>query len=299
MFGYVRPYPGELKVKEYEQFKAVYCGLCSSMGKGYGLPSRFFLNYDFAFLSMLLYQGKDFPKICAKRCPGAFFRRRRMCCGTDAFDESAGYSVILTYWKLRDTVSDERLFKSFAARIASLFIRPAYKRAAARWTKFDESVKSLLSDLAILENANESSLDRVADKFANILASAAGEGTSSRTRVLRQLLYHLGRWVYIIDALDDLQEDADENRYNPLIYRFSSAGAGILSDEDKAAVLSTLYASQDMIAASFDLLDENCWYPILRNIIYAGMPDVCRRVVDGTWHVKTHSGYPKETGVFK
>ena len=221
MFGYIFPLAGELKVKEFERFKSAYCGLCHAMGRRCGLKARFLLNYDFAFLAMLL----DYEP-CASgdqmcRCIASPFRRKRVCAATDGFEIAADTSVILSFWKLRDTVQDESFFKSLGARLLSLLLRPAYRKAAKRHEAFDAAVCQCLSELGRLEQERCSSLDKTADTFARLLQAAGAESQIGQRRPVEQILYHIGRWIYLADAYDDLEEDFKRGRYNPLINRFS------------------------------------------------------------------------------
>ena len=105
-------------------------------------------------------------------------------------------------------------------------------------------------------------MDRAADAFAALLAGAAEEEPDPvRRRVLEQLLYHLGRWIYLVDAADDLKKDVKSGSYNPLVYRFHAEG-GTLTAEDRAALAATLDSSVRAMAAAFELADFGPWRAI-------------------------------------
>ena len=53
MYGYVRTHAPELKVRQQEYYRAVYCGLCRTMGKCTGQCSRMTLSYDFTFFALV------------------------------------------------------------------------------------------------------------------------------------------------------------------------------------------------------------------------------------------------------
>ena len=206
MFGYVRPSDDRLTPADRETFRAAYCGLCHALGARYGLVGRMILNYDLTFLAMVLSDGAG--EMCAKRC--AVHPMRRRCCvaGDPALDAAADMSVILTYWQLRDGVADHGFWCGLKYRIASVLLRPAYRKARERRLQFDAGTKAHLSELAALERERCSSLDAPADAFAQLLALAAEEVNDPvRRRVTAQMLYHLGRWVYLVDAADDLKKD--------------------------------------------------------------------------------------------
>ena len=286
MFGFIRPLKDELKVREFEQFKSCYCALCHTLKKEYGQLSRLFLNYDFTFLAMLLWDAEERPETQCARCPASPIVKKYYCATTDALSDCAGYSVILSWWKLQDAIADEGFLKRTRARVFSLLTKKAYKKAARKYPDYTATVKEKLKTLGELEAENSASIDRTADQFAAITAALARQSEAlSRRRTLQQLLYHTGRFIYLLDAIDDLQEDQKAGRYNPVARRFDIED-GVLNEESKNTLEITLKHSISMIGTAFELLPENVWTPITRNIIYLGMPEVLRRVLEGTWNNK-------------
>ena len=284
MFGYVRPLRGELKVKEYESFKAVYCGLCHRMAHRCGFTARFLINYDLTFMAMLLTDAGTAPNYEFHRCIASPFRKKCCHCATPALDSAADYSVILSWWKLRDAVQDEGGWKALGARLAMLFLYRAYRKAARAAPEFDQAVSANLAELAQLEREHCPSLDRPADKFARILAAAATAiQTESRRRALEQVFYHTGRIVYLLDAADDLEEDVQRGRYNPLANRFDLKG-GVLDTDQKEMLRLTLRHSENLLISAYQLLEPGPWSEILTNIIYLGIPAVINAVLSGNWH---------------
>ena len=280
MFGYIRPYKPELKMKEFEQFKACYCALCHTLGKIYGHFSRMFLSYDFVFLAMLLWPEDEKPGYIKERCIASPLCKKLCCHENGALEISAGYSVILTYWKLKDSASDERFFKATVSKFCALLLKKAYKKASEKYSDFDKSVRENLAALSEMEKNSEPSIDKTADKFALILSAAADSEDGVKARVLRQLLYHTGRWIYIADAINDLGEDLKANRYNPVVFRFSISDS-IIEDDTKLSLKTTLYHSLNNIYSAYSLLPSNVWSGVLMNIIYISMPDVTEKVFTG------------------
>ena len=162
-----------------------------------------------------------------------------------------------------------------ASGVLGLLLTPAYRKAARLRPEFDRTVKGCLEELAALERENCPSMDRAADTFARLLQSAAPVD-DPRHRVLEQLLYHLGRWIYLIDARDDLAEDLADGRYNPVAARFGPEG-------DDGLLKQTLDASLDRMGAAFQLGEFGCRTALLENLIYLGLPLVQRAVFDGSW----------------
>lgn len=282
MFGYVRPLTAELKVRELEDYKAVYCGLCRTMGKRHGFLARFTLNYDFAFLAMALAHGIDPCRMSQCRCPAHPFRKRKMCHQMSALEVAADESLILSVQKLRDDMADNGFFRGLPARIAALALRPAYKKAAAARPEFDHQVTKCLEELHVLEQERSPSLDRPADTFARILqATAPDTGEESRNRALGQMLYHVGRWIYLIDAWDDLEKDIESGSYNPIHERYQGR-----EKEHVQEVRTTLLHSRNLATAAYELAKAERWDGILSNILYLGLPAIEELVLTGRWQKK-------------
>ena len=290
MFGYIRPHTAELRVRELERFRALYCGMCRALGKRYGYAARFVLSYDFVFLAALLWEPEDAVVIRACRCP-ASLRRKRCVLATEGcgnpIERAAGLGVILAYHKLRDNAADEGFLKATAARAAMLGLRGAYKKAASELPQLDTAVREHLAALDAAEAASNASLDELADKFAQLLADCGALAklvetdttNDARTRALRMVLYHVGRWIYLADARDDLAEDTRLGRANALTGRSELAEKG----EPDAALALTMTHSVNLAVSAFELLDETPWSDIVRNILCLGVPQVQAQIFGGTW----------------
>ena len=275
MFGYVRPLRSELKCKDFDLYRATYCGLCRCLRVRYGLIAPLLLNFDFAFLALALWEPEGQPSYCRGRCHANPLLKKQICPNSPALELAADESVILAFWKLRDSVADEGFVRGLPARAACLSLGGAYRKAARRRPAFDRAVRECLEELARLERESCPSLDRTADTFARLLQAAApGEG--ARGRVLGQLLYHLGRWIYLADARDDLAEDLAADRYNPVAARYGAQG-------DDGALALTMDQSLAQIGAALQLGDFGCRLSLLENIIYLGLPLVQKCVFDGSW----------------
>lgn len=127
-------------------------------------------------------------------------------------------------------------------------------------------------------------MDEPADTFARLLSGVAGEVEDPvKRRVLEQLLYHLGRWIYLVDAADDLEDDFSSGSYNPLICRFSLEN-GTLTDAAKESLVLSLDHSIRLMAAAFELWDFGVWNAIIRSIVYEGLFLVGKSVLERTFH---------------
>lgn len=283
MFGYVRPFKPEMKVRDFESFRAMYCGLCHTLKARYGFGSRMLLSYDMCFMALLMSGVTSCGiKTCQKRCIVSPFRKRACVHENLALDFAADCSVILSYWKLRDSAQDERGMKSLRARLVAGFLKRKYQKASAELPDFATAVEQGIRQLDSLERANTPSLDRAADAFAAMMReAAAGLQDEKIRRPMEQLLYHVGRWVYITDAWDDLQDDLKSGSYNAIIARFEVETPEGLA-EAKEAVRLTLLQSAQTAAAASELLDLGRSEPVVKNILYMGLPAMAESVMEGT-----------------
>lgn len=289
MFGYVRPRKDKLTEEQNAHYDAVYCGLCHAMGERYGFLSRFTLTYDFAFLAMLLAPQTGYPMIEEKHCPAHPICQKKGCVCFDGLETAADESLILTWHKLRDDVRDNRFFEGMPARLASWILRRAYRKAALRQPQFDESVRDGLAALNELEEMRSASLDRAADSFACILKAAVPRGGDMvRDRVLEQLLYHVGRWIYLVDAWDDLNEDRKQGNYNPLDLRFEKEPEAHLDE-----LRVTMTHSLKLAISAYQLAEFGDYGAIIENILYFGLPAVQEAVLTRKWREMQKTGRKK------
>lgn len=283
MFGYVRPPLELLPQAETDRFRRAYCGLCHTLGGRYGPAARMILNYDFTYLAILLSDPAE-TEPCRHRCAASPLRPRAYQPASPALELAADESVILAWWQLRDGVEDHGFWKGLGYRSGAAALKRAYRKAAASRPDFDAKVRRQLAALAALEREQCPSMDAAADTFAQLLAAAAdGVGDPVRRRVLEQMLYHLGRWVYLVDAADDLQKDAASGNYNPVALRYGLRN-GRWDEESRQAFAKTLDHSIHMIATAFELWDFGVWRPVLESTVYSGLFAVGRAVLEGTFH---------------
>lgn len=283
MFGYVRPPLEILPQEEAERFRRAYCGLCHTLGERYGPAARMILNYDFTYLAILLSDPEEAAP-CRRRCVSSPVRLRAYQPATAALELAADESVILAYWQLRDGVEDYAWASGLKYRAGARLLESAYKRAAALRPEFDQAVRRQLQLLSALEQAKDPSMDRAADSFAVLLSSAAEELTDPiRKRIMEQILYHLGRWIYLIDGADDLKKDAESGNYNPVALRYGLTD-GTWTPESRRDFATTLDHSIHQMAAAFELWDFGVWTPVLQSTFYGGLFQVGKAVLDGSFH---------------
>ena len=223
---------------------------------------------------MVLAPQGDRPDAVRRRCAARPVKGCMACPARDSLDLAADESVILTYWKLRDNIQDAVLPKRLAARLLTLAWGPAYRKAAGLRPGFDRAVSACLAQLHGLEEAGSPSLDRTADTFARILRSAAPEGDQATG----QLLYHVGRWIYLLDAWDDLGEDRESGDYNPVALRWPDGPEAHAGD-----MRTALGHSLNLAVSACHLSDFGHWHSTILNILCLGLPSVEEAVFTGQW----------------
>lgn len=282
MFGYVHISPEKLSEQEKELYQACYCGLCHVLGERYGTFAPMILNYDLVFWAMLFSDTGE-PDRCTRRCALHMLHPKCACKSTDALAAAADVSVLLTWWQLQDGVQDHGFIKGLKYRIISLFLRRAYNKAVRLQPNLDRQIRERLDKLSQLERAGCDRPDEVADAFALLLRdTAVMEPAGVKRRVLEEMLYHLGRWIYLVDALDDLPKDQRSGNYNPLLLRYE-VESGALQPKDKERVAESLDASVRAMAAAFELADFGCWTGIMESVVYEGLYAVGNAVMNGTF----------------
>lgn len=268
MFGYVKPYNPELRVRELEEYKAVYCGLCKQLGRSFGVFARFTLSYDFAFLAMLktALDSEICPETERCACIAHPFCKRIRVRENAAMQMTARAAMISVYYKLLDDRADEGFFRRIGAALLLPFAKRARRKALAfaDGAAADEAAAKMSAAQGQLETEKCQIPDAAAEPTANFLAAVLKNcaATAEQAAVLERFGYLLGRYVYLCDALDDLEDDRRRDRYNPFLY----AGGEAAIAAKNALFLTTAELSDD-----FDLLELHRYEGILENIIRIGL----------------------------
>lgn len=281
MFGYVKPYKPELKIREFEAYRAVYCGLCHTLGKRYAFFMRFILSYDQTLMALLLLSIREDPvAVCRCRCP-AKLRKMPACEQGKELRFVADCSVLLLYHKLRDNLRDASVKKKLLAGLLFPFAAWMKRRAARRQPQAAERVAVAMRAQVEAER-RQTGIDAAADPTGGMIADLLLMGAEKRVdeRVLRRFGYFLGRWVYLIDAVDDMQKDVQSGDYNPF------ARAWDLSmDSDfpaaRARAVGLLNSCIYEMQAALALLPVRQYAEVLENTVCLGLPHMQSAVVKG------------------
>ncbi|MDO5039197.1 DUF5685 family protein [Clostridium sp.] len=281
MFGYVTPLKPELKIREYNQFKSYYCGVCLSIKNLYGNIPRVSLNYDMTFLALLL-DGLMNEKLDLKlkRCMAHPTKKKPILLNNTALNYAATMNVALVYYKLLDDVYDDNSLKS---KFFLNIMKPYHKKFTSSIKKINLSIEENLKYLTKLENdRNFVSIDEICDPFSKIVGIILKEFPykfKEDSLTLRENLYtfgySLGKWIYLIDALDDLEKDMKDKKFNPInfLYNKTNLTYDELLKEIKKRIEFSIFNSAYTCREILSKLPLNKNREILENIIDLGMMD--------------------------
>lgn len=271
MFGYVRVSKPELRIKEFELYKSVYCSLCKRLGKDYGFMSRFALNYDFTFTALLeLAFADDFEGTKRKRCVCNPLKKCNYCNQSDEFALSAAALIILGYYKICDDIADEKGFKRLSARFLKIFFKSSYKKALKNYPKVDKIAKEYYISQKLAEEDPLCDLDMAAEPSSVMLSMllpmcAVNENDK---RVLEFLGRLIGRYIYLLDCLCDYNKDIKKGAFNPIKH--------LTYEEAKEKIKAQIYIIISEAENSFELLEIKRFKNIIGNIIYVGLEDTMK-----------------------
>lgn len=268
MFGYLQVDKAELKVREWEAYKSVYCGLCRQMGRDYSFLSRLALSYDCTYYAMLLMSvRRSCTGFDSGRCR---FNPLKKCgfarCTDESYSKAAALSVISVYYKLLDDIRDSGFFKRLGTRFLKLFFGHWRRKAVQKYPKIDTVVSDMLQMQFEAESADNTSCDAAAHPTAQMLAEvfALDAADDMERRVFREFGYQLGRWVYFMDAADDYFKDKKHGAFNP----FSAIEEKELPDFAQGILNQSLARAYD----AYQLITIRDFKGILDNMILLGFP---------------------------
>ncbi len=279
MFGYVQADTPYLYIKDQTLYRAMYCGLCKGIGEICGHASRMGLSYDVTFLSVVLHNilGED-VKIEKAHCLTHCIRSRNMAEVDELTRRLGALNTALVYYKYTDDIAD-----GDRGRGKRLWFKKGFKRAKKKYPEVVKIVRENLQRQEQTEKTKTDSVDRAADATATMLkefsAYALGDKRSEHTD---RLFYALGKWIYLIDALDDYDKDVKKGAYNPFVLLY------------KAPCKETLLASEygDEVRFVFenifcDIKESVGQIPfrfnrdLTDNILLRGLPATTKRVMEG------------------
>ena len=262
MFGYVRINKMDLTFREYDNYKGYYCGLCKYLKENHGEISRIGLNYDITFLIVILsaiYKPKTniFEEVCLV---SPFKRKKKLV--NDITEYAASMNILLTYYKLEDNLLDDKGVKDI---LAYNLYKSKLKIAHEKYPHKSKIIKEQMKLLNELEKNKEYNIDKVSNTFGELMGEIFAYKKDKYEDDLRRIGFNIGKYIYILDAYEDLNEDYKKGRYNPFMEYINKR------EELKIRVDRLISISLGLLASSIDRLNLQVNRGIIENIVYSGV----------------------------
>lgn len=261
MFGYVTVNKKELKIKDWERYHAYYCGLCHALKQVAGTKARMTVSYDMTFLAILLDDLYDFEKTEGKRRCVVHPVCRHEYVFSEASVYAAKMNLLLCYDNLLDDWKDD---KNPAAYAGAALLRKVRKQIAAEYPRQTRAVENYIEKLTLCEQKRETNLDTAAGLTGEMLGELFCMQEDEWHDDLYQTGFYLGKFIYLMDAYEDMEKDARKGNYNPFLLC-----NGAIQNEELAEECLTMMAAK--AAEGFERLPLVENIEILRNILYAGI----------------------------
>lgn len=266
MFGYVTVHQPELKMKHLAKYRAYYCGLCRSLKKSYGITGQMTLTYDMTFAIILLtslYESES--ERSAHYCVVHPMKKHDML-QNEITEYAAAMNVILAYYHFQDDWADE---KSVLGLGGSTLLKSKVKKIEEMYPRQCMVIQEKLRELQTFEKENSSNLDLVAGCFGELMSELFAYKEDYWEPTLRKMGFYLGKFIYIMDAFDDIEKDMKEKSYNPLKEAYDKLEMDMERFEAYCwEILQMMMAECSMEFEKLPCLED---IDILRNIIYDGV----------------------------
>ena len=263
MFGYIVAHKPELKFREFDRYHAYYCGVCRDLKENFGIPGQMTLSYDLTFLAILLtglYEPEE--NIEKVRCVPHPFKEHDALCNSFTY-YAAAMNVLLAYHKAQDDREDEN---SLTGRVASAILINNYRKIEQLYPELCVATESDLKALRALEKASSEDIEEVANLFGDVFGRVFRYKDDEWSKTLYDLGFYLGKFVFLLDAYDDIEKDIIKNNYNPLINKWNFDRDNF---DDHCEDMLRLMISE--CTKRFETLPVINDAGIIRNILYAGV----------------------------
>ncbi len=263
MFGYINVNRKELSEEDQRIYQSYYCGLCQRLRESYGKKGQVLLNYDMTFLIVLL-TGLYEPENETRSFTCALHpTRKRTAFINEITDYAAAMNVVLAYHNLIDDWKDE---KNYTRRTMAGMLRKDYETIRRRFPRQTDAVELYMKSLSEYEQTNESNIDLVAGLTGGMLGEIFAWKQDEWYSELKTLGFYMGKYIYLMDAYEDVEKDEKHHSYNPLLKLRKDSGEDF---ETLCRLMMTSMMAE--CAKSFERLPILQHADILRNILYSGV----------------------------
>lgn len=289
MFGYIYPFKPDLKIKHYNRFKSYYCSLCHSIKNNYGNIPRMSLNFDTTFMAIFL-DGftKNNPIIEKKRCPIHPIEKKYIMKNISSIDYASHITIILTHNKIVDDINDENnLLNKIILPFSSMYIQ----KLPSNFIELKIFIENELKNLRNIELSEDRlSIDEYSHPFANltkhIFYNYCKENNFSDLSLeyIKNIGYNLGKWIYIMDSLNDIERDIKRECFNPIVHINSEKKT--IDDINEFAISMFNKYKPLLTHINYTCLDnfkrlkiyKN--YDLIENILQLGMPFKTDKIIN-------------------
>ena len=277
MFGYVIPDKNNMYIKDFNVFQAFYCGLCRALSKTGSQATRLCTNYDVTFFSVLIHSLLN-EEVRFERKVCAYNMRRKVVVEVDDLSKKmADLAVLLVYYNAEDDVYDGKPSR----RLVTMRLAARKRRAAKRMPKINALMKDSFKRLRALEDAKCDEIDRVADCFAALMRDITREFVKTDDAI-DDFAYNLGRMVYLMDAVDDVEKDGKKGRYNPILLNLGyCANKKEYIEKNKDFLSFLLGSTYNKMVGSYNMMDVKLYEGVLSNTVYLGVKMQMERLLKG------------------
>ena len=298
MLGYVKAFKPEMKIKDYELYRGIYCSLCRALGRNYSPIAQLFLSYDFAFAAVLrLAVMQGCFSFSQKRCPYNPAKKCMICSQHSELDYCSHAVIITVYYKVLDNLHD----KGFKSKLVAALIYPIvwlmHKKAVRLAPEIENIISDSMKNQSAIEKKDTVGIDEAAHPSADALGKVISIGVDDEKKSkLYSLGYMVGRFVYILDAADDLEDDIKSGSFNP----FKAEFGNIKDEECRKSFVEKVDGMLNLThSGALDALDEiekNRFEDILENIVFDGL-DQSRKTVLTKYGKSEEKGCKNEKSV--
>ncbi len=261
MFGYVTICEPELKVKDLRKYKAYYCGLCRTLKDEYGFMGQMTLTYDMTFAVILLSSlYESIAEVEMHRCKVHPVKKQPML-RNEITSYAAAMNVLLAYYHMEDDWQDDRKVSSL---LTKNMIQGKAKKIIEQYPRQSRVIRESLQKLSACEKEESQDIDRAAGCFGELMAEIFVYKEDIWAKTLRKMGFYMGKFIYIMDAYEDLPEDIKKNRYNPLKTLAQRADYELQMQQILRMMIAESTARFEQLPCLVDV-------DILRNILYDGV----------------------------
>ncbi len=281
MLGYVKAFKPEMKMKDYELYRGIYCSLCRALGRNYSPIAQLFLSYDFAFAAVLrLAAAENGCSFVGKRCPYNPAKKCMICQSKEELDFCSHAIIITVFYKILDNMHDGGVKSKLIAYLLYPIICFMHKKAKRLAPDIDKIIGDSMKIQSETEKNNGVGIDEAAHPSAAALGKIFSLGfDGERKNALYFLGYMVGRYVYILDAADDLEDDLKNCSFNPFTAEYAEIKSEKTRTEFAQRVTGMLNLTQSNALDALDALEKKRFEDILENVVLEGLDFSTERVL--------------------